>query len=225
MPRKISAASSSRVYQLKCIFCERPKYANCTQEKLVKATQVRVDQTLRQIATARCDEKILAITSRDIVAAEAHYHRSCYRDYTRPAQQRHPEKSEPGDDDEYDAFSDLFHFIRTDVLDSQVVITVIKLTKKLESFLQTRGPEKLRESTTKDLRRKLESEFGSTLDIFPDEKGKLLVMPANLDIKETVKAKILFEKELKSVRSKATELQSIIDQSAKHFRNAILDMK
>lgn len=224
-PRKRSATTSSRVYQQKCIFCERPKYVNRTQEKLVKATQLRVDQTLRQIATARCDEKILAITSRDIVAAEAHYHRSCYRDYTRPAQQRQPEKSEPGDDDEYDAFSDLFRFIRTDVLDSQVVITMIELTKKLESFLQTSGTEKLRESTTKHLRRKLESEFGSTFEIFPDEKGKLLVMPANLDIKETVKAKICLEKELKSVRSKTTELQSIIDQSAKHLRNAILDMK
>lgn len=155
--RKTSAtSSSSRVYQQECIFCERLKYVNRILEKLVKATQLRVDQTLRQIATTRCDEKILAITSRDIVAAEAHYHRSCYRDYTRPDQQRQSEKSEPGDDAEYDAFSDLFQFIRTEVLDSQVVTTMIELTKKLESFLQSRGIEKLRESTKKHITRKLE---------------------------------------------------------------------
>lgn len=76
-PRKRSATSASRVYYKECIFCERPKYVNRTLEKLVKATQLRVDQTLRQIATERCDERILAITSRDIVAAEAHYHRTC----------------------------------------------------------------------------------------------------------------------------------------------------
>ena len=87
-PRKRSAtSSSSRVYQQECIFCERPKYVNRMLEKLVKATQLRADKTLCQIATTRCDKKIMAITSREIVAAEAHYHRSCYRDYTRPAQQ------------------------------------------------------------------------------------------------------------------------------------------
>lgn len=72
-------------------------------------------------------KRILATTSRDIVTAEAHYHRSCYRVYTRPAQQGHSEKSEPGDDTDADVtFSDLFDFIRTDVLDSQVVINTSK---------------------------------------------------------------------------------------------------
>ena len=33
--------------------------------------------------TARIDSSILAITSRELVAAEAHYHKSCYRDHTR----------------------------------------------------------------------------------------------------------------------------------------------
>ena len=225
-PRKRSAtSSSSRVYQQECIFCERPKYVNRMLEKLVKATQLRADKTLRQIATTRCDKKIMAITSREIVAAEAHYHRSCYRDYTRPAQQRQSVKSEPGDDAEYDAFSDLFQFIRNEVLDSQVVTTMIELTKKLESFLQSRGIEKLRELTKKHITRKLESEFGSLLEIFPDEKGKLLVMPANLDIKTTVKQKINLEKELKRMKSKATDLQSVVDQSAAHLRSAISDIK
>ena len=102
---------------------------------------------------------------------------------------------------------------------------MIELTKKLESFLQSRGIEKLRESTKKHITRKLESEFGSLLEIFPDEKGKLLVMPANLDIKTTVKQKINLEKELKRMKSKATDLQSVVDQSAAHLRSAISDIK
>lgn len=177
-----------------------------------------MDQTLRQIATEGCDERILAISSRDIVAAEAHYHRTCYRDYTRPTPQQHPEESETKTDAEYDAFSDLFSFIRNDVFDAQVVVTMIELTKKLESFLQSRGTEKLQESTKKYLREKLESEFGSTLEIFPDEKGKLLVIPANLDIKETVKKMVNLEKEVMSFKSQAKEMQRIVDQSAEHNR-------
>lgn len=92
-------------------------------------------------------KQILAIISRDIVAAEAHYHRTCYHDYTRPTPQQHPEESEPKNDAEYDAVSDLFSFIRNDVLDAQVVVTMIELIKKVESFLQSRGTEKLQEST------------------------------------------------------------------------------
>ena len=98
-----------------------------------------MDQTLRQIATEKCYERILAITSRDIVAAEAYYHRTCYREYTRPNHQQHPEENEPTNDAEFDNFSDLFSSITTHVLDLQVVITMIELTKKLESFLQLRG--------------------------------------------------------------------------------------
>ena len=45
--------------------------------------QLRADQTLRKCAIQKGDEKILAVTSRDIVAAEAHYHVSCYKNYTR----------------------------------------------------------------------------------------------------------------------------------------------
>ena len=63
------------------------------------------------------------------------------------------------------------------------------------------------------------------MEIFPDEKGKLLVIPANLDIEETVKKMVNLEKEVMSFKSQATETQRIVDQSAEHLRNVILDMK
>jgi len=44
-----------------------------TNEKLTQALQLRVDQILRDCAIRKEDENILAATSRDIVAAEAHY--------------------------------------------------------------------------------------------------------------------------------------------------------
>ena len=133
--------------------------------------------------------------------------------------------SSKANDAEYYAFTDLFRYIRTDVLDAGAVITMVDLKKKLESFIQSRGIEGLCESTKKHIRRKIEAEFGSTIEIFPDEKGKLLVMPGNLSKKEVVKSKIVLEKEFEKMKLKVTEIQGIVDQSALYMRNAILDMK
>ena len=60
-------------------------------------------------------------------------------------------------DAEYGAFTDLFCYIRTDVLDAEAVITMVDLTKKLESFIQSRAIQGLAESTKKHIRRKLEA--------------------------------------------------------------------
>lgn len=54
-----------------------------TREALVQSVELRSDKTVREIAIERCDERIIAITSRDIVAAEEHYHKTCYRQYTK----------------------------------------------------------------------------------------------------------------------------------------------
>ena len=44
---------------------------------------MRADETIRKIAQHKMDSVILAICSRDCAAAEAHYHKSCYINYTR----------------------------------------------------------------------------------------------------------------------------------------------
>ena len=79
------STSEARVYDQICIFCKKDKFlkGSKSREKLTQAVQLRADQTLRECATRKGDDKILSITNRDIVAAEAHYHVSCYKDYTR----------------------------------------------------------------------------------------------------------------------------------------------
>lgn len=64
------------------------KKGSKTRELLYKSVEFRSDATVRQIAEQRMDTKIIAITSRELVAAEAHYHKSCYRDYTRTRETR-----------------------------------------------------------------------------------------------------------------------------------------
>ena len=151
MKRKRCAPSSSRVYGKECIFCGEENYVRGTnsREKLVKATQLRVDQTLREKAISKCDENILAVTSRDIVAAEAHYHRSCYQDFTRLEKIQDDQAAGINQelDPEQEAFFDLFQYIRAEVMENQLVVSMTELTRKLESFYQSRGVDELSNST------------------------------------------------------------------------------
>jgi hypothetical protein len=89
--------SLSTVYADKCIFCDKVnKYVkgSHTREKLIQCVDMRADNTIRETAAYLVtqprseddrimDDRILAATSRELVAAEAHYHKSCYKDYTR----------------------------------------------------------------------------------------------------------------------------------------------
>ena len=44
---------------------------------------MRSDETIRKAAVGKNDHRILAVVYRELVAAEACYHKSCYRNYTR----------------------------------------------------------------------------------------------------------------------------------------------
>ena len=66
------ATSARRTYEVQCIFCEK-------KHKFLKGQKTR--ESLVQCR--ELDTRILAVVSRYLVAAEAHYHRSCYRSYTR----------------------------------------------------------------------------------------------------------------------------------------------
>ena len=74
-------ASTSRVYEAVCLFCNKiSKYTKGenTRENLVKCVDLRADDKIRKMALMNGDERIIGLVCRDLVAAEAHYHRSCY---------------------------------------------------------------------------------------------------------------------------------------------------
>ena len=77
--------STSRVLEEKCIFCDKTsKYikGQKTREDMIKCCELRADSRIRDAAVKKLDDRMLSITSRELVAAEGHYHRSCYRSYT-----------------------------------------------------------------------------------------------------------------------------------------------
>ena len=132
------------VYAAVCIFCNKDKFqkGTRTREKLTQAVQLRADQTLRDCAIRKGDKEIIAVTSRDIVATEAHYHRSCYRNYTRAKSE-----NEGGDSCTLyqkieRSYVKLFEYIRTDIFPNKKIVAIISLTTKLESFMIASGMSK-----------------------------------------------------------------------------------
>lgn len=74
--KRHKTSDTVRVYEKICIFCkEKSKYVKSsnTREQLIQAISMRADERICNIAATKSDERILSITSRDIVAAEAHY--------------------------------------------------------------------------------------------------------------------------------------------------------
>ena len=91
----------------------------------------------------------LWLTSREIVAAPAHYHRSYYHEYTRLKKQGIGcDISDDTEDAEFDSFSDLFEHIRAEVLEKQRVIPMTEVTNQFELFARQRGIEKVRQTAS-----------------------------------------------------------------------------
>ena len=192
--------SIARTYDAECIFCQNTnKYTKgqMSRENLVQCRELRADAKIRGAATKKMDIRILAIVSRDIVAAEGHYHRSCYRLYTKEVAKGDvsiDEKDADGDDveDMYNAaanqsYNELSLFLRKELFDNPQVMTMADLSSRLVDSMNCFGIDQVKEDTKKHIKRKLESEFGGALHIFPDRKGRLIMYPDNMSMCELAK--------------------------------------
>jgi len=211
----------SRVYDAICIFCNEVKFikSSKTREKLTQAVQLRADQTLRECAIHKGDEKILTVTSRDIVAAEAHYHHSCYKNYTRV------KIKDAGEKDAYEmaereAYANLFEYIRSEIIPKKEIVSVAFLCSKLESFMLSCGIDHLHDSTRKHIHRKLLSELANSVNLFTDDKGKLLMVPDSITLDVAVELQSL-RRERETWKAKVTDLNKIVDQASLKIRLAI----
>uniref|UniRef100_H3B9B3 Uncharacterized protein n=1 Tax=Latimeria chalumnae TaxID=7897 RepID=H3B9B3_LATCH len=183
-----------------CIFCDKSiKYikGSKSREPLKKSHELPSDDRIRSVVIKRMDKKILSITSRELVAAEAHYHKSCLINYTRqrPAPLAHTVESDNADlsysNAEMTVYDMLFDHIRKTIFPEPHVVSMVELTEKLISFMNSLGVAAVKVHT-KHIRRKLEGEFGDSLQIFPSDR--LLIVPNNLTVqtlaKEYIKPKI-----------------------------------
>ena len=140
-----SNPSTSRVYEKECIFCgKKDKYKKGIKEGLTQARELRVNDSVRKAAISKQDSRILAILSRDLVAAEGHYHRTCYRHYTNIKESDKGEESEEDDDSDYvkaesSALSRMFDYIRNDLFKNNDIIELSKLSEMLRGWILESG--------------------------------------------------------------------------------------
>ena len=87
--------------------------------------------------------------------------------------------------------------------------------------MRSGGVEHLHDSTRKHIRRKLESELGESVDTFPDDKGKLLMVPDSVSFKDVVLENQMLHRELRVWKAKSTNINKIIDQTSSHIRSVI----
>ena len=224
--RRVSIRGSSNIsttYERICIFCEKPKYFKGTRnrEPLVQCRDMRADSSIRKIATQKNDSKILALVSRELVAAEACYHRTCYRSYTRPeaSSSVNPDMSSESPDDEYarlesDAYQMLFDFIRSDVIENEKVVRLSEMTQLLLQYLMSLGTKECKPSTKKHIKRNLEAEFNELIrfENLLDNNRVQVLIPNSLtpvQIVRNVLNILMAEKEDKGSTTKNSNIQKV----------------
>ena len=208
-----------------CIFCEKKeKYKKRKRETLLNCSMFSADNTLRETAKLKNDSRMMAITSNDLIASEAKYHVSCYKDYTRLKKAKYDEsydlKEDPYDIAESEAFLELTEFC-FQLIDEPRVVKFTELVDIMETVMNNRE-QSLKASTKKNLRRKLERhivgiEFqivDSALYVYPS------TLSHNMIISEFVKVS---NKLLQNTNLNNTE--NIILSAAQILRNEMKNTK
>lgn len=83
----LEKGTSSRLFKVVCIFCNKDKWEtkynsrSRSREMQTKVMTLEADDRIRKAAALHNDSTIMALACRDLVAAEAHYHKSCYKNF------------------------------------------------------------------------------------------------------------------------------------------------
>ena len=226
---------NSNTYSNDCIFCDKKvKYlrGGYRKDKLVRASDLRADKTLRQIATSRCDSKLLQVTANDIVAKEAHYHRTCYRMYTQTSERNasNCDESDGPSDKIYEcasakAHKDVFDHIRSELFGKEgvTILALCDLMKRLCTKIKEYGTE-LHESTRSNFRRALENEFGSSIAFVKAENGRVFIMDKSIDADKLAQELLKSRNEF-SIHMKTCKEKKQYRNTALYFRNLIQSIK
>ena len=121
-------------------------------------------------------------------------------------------------DVEDEASQMLFANTRDDLFPNPRVSTMVELTASLVLYMKAHGVEEVQVSTKKHIRCKLQGEFGESLLIFPDDTGKLLVIPDNLKITTLAAEQMRMKGELNSLKEGNTDPSQLIRKAAIHIR-------
>ena len=87
---------------------------------------------------------------------------------------------------------------------------MVELTANLVLYMKAHGVEEVQANTKKYIRRKLQGEFVESLLTFPDDNGKLHVIPDNLKITTLAEEQMRMKGELNSLKEGTSDLLQLI---------------
>ena len=211
------------------------------KDVLVKSTDLRADWTLRNIATAKCDEKILAYTSNELVAKETYYHRTCYRNYTRPKggpkqdechahEDDASAESDPGQSPQFETYghNQVYSHIRNVLFSTGLTshcnyIPMSELSDILMKSM-TEYPPEYQASAKKNLKRHITAEFGDSISFIKINSGRLYIMAGHISNADLAQQLIQCELELSKLKA-STIIEDMLWQAAEHLHNLLQSVR
>ena len=184
--------TSCGILSKECIFCKKEsKYlrGTNTREKLYSCAEIRADESVRKASLSRGDSRVIAICSDELIAKEAMYHKSCYRNYTRCNYSRATTDEIITQNNEevtmHDKAYNAVNQTLFNLIDNPKVLEYSKLTEILETELRKLQNIEERSiiAAKKNLRRRIENNFNAitftTFDrklyLYPDSFKDIMI--------------------------------------------------
>ena len=142
-------ANPGRIYQRVCIFCEKDKYTRNSRTTGEQCVDMHADETIRKAVAGKCYNRILAVISRELVVAEALYHKSCYRNQ---CTRNIPVTGDKKEDSEYTEYFQAelqgYDYIRPDLLQNLRILRLSELYALSTSFVNSQGEREMQNRIT-----------------------------------------------------------------------------
>ena len=187
---------------------------------------MEADRALREAAVSKMDSRVIAALSRDAVAAEVHYHRTCYRLYTIPDIEIKASQTSDAIDVyseiEAMAFNKVCEYIRSDIFQNPRAVFLTELRNILIAHMNMSRNVTITESTKKNFLSKLKTEFKNSIVVISDSNRRIILYPHNLSMTKLVCDMVSIEKELKILKSNEEDNAALLAKAALHLRSDIL---
>ena len=202
-----TSSSSLGILLPRCLFCDKEiKYKKRKPKKLKKYCEKRVQETIKNAANEINDYSMISLLSTtDLIAAEAMYHRSCYVDYTRNlyntnqnpcitvavmlTNQKPSSEKNAYQKIELQAFK---HIVEEcfGIISEPRIVALMDLKTIMEEQFHNHGIN-ISLATKKKLRRNLEKTFNAEELKFTNIQGKTYLYPSTLTVEMVIKVLVL----------------------------------
>ena len=197
-----------------CIFCQSTKRIKGTEtkEKLNLCVELRADKLIKEASLLQNDPRIVALCTDDLIAKEAAYHKSCYRDFTRIVTAKKSEAIEQENEEELDISFDAVEDFIKDLIENPDIAEYKLLTDIFEEELRKSNmTDEYIKNAKKNLRRKIERNIPNVN--FINVRRKLFIYPDSLSKTDIITIYLENKFELDNLKSKSNSEKGIVSSA------------